>query len=71
MREISFIEATREVLAEAMARDPSIFVVGEGIGADSRTDVAATAADCVAVRASGNSARRSCEQRNTVPLDSL
>jgi 2-oxoisovalerate dehydrogenase E1 component len=33
MREITFVEATREVLAEAMARDPSIFVVGEGIGA--------------------------------------
>lgn len=32
MREISFIEATREVLAGAMAHDPSIFVVGEGIG---------------------------------------
>ena len=33
MREITFVEATREVLAEAMTRDPSIFVVGEGIGA--------------------------------------
>ena len=33
MREITFVDATREVLAEAMARDPSIFVVGEGIGA--------------------------------------
>lgn len=33
MREITFVEATREVLAEAMANDPSIFVVGEGIGA--------------------------------------
>jgi 2-oxoisovalerate dehydrogenase E1 component len=33
MREITFIDATREVLAEAMERDPSIFVVGEGIGA--------------------------------------
>jgi 2-oxoisovalerate dehydrogenase E1 component len=33
MREITFVEATREVLAEAMAKDPSIFVVGEGIGA--------------------------------------
>ena len=32
MREITFVEATREALAEAMARDPSIFVVGEGIG---------------------------------------
>jgi 2-oxoisovalerate dehydrogenase E1 component len=33
MREITFIEATREALAEEMTRDPSIFVVGEGIGA--------------------------------------
>lgn len=32
MREITFIEATREVLAERMALDPTIFVVGEGIG---------------------------------------
>ncbi|MEZ4664528.1 MAG: hypothetical protein R2911_43905 [Caldilineaceae bacterium] len=32
MREITFIEATREVLAAAMAKDPTIFVVGEGIG---------------------------------------
>jgi len=28
MREMTFVDATREVLAEAMARDPSIFVVG-------------------------------------------
>jgi 2-oxoisovalerate dehydrogenase E1 component len=33
MREITFMEATREALAEAMANDPTIFVVGEGIGA--------------------------------------
>jgi 2-oxoisovalerate dehydrogenase E1 component len=33
MRELTFVEATREVLAEHMERDPSIFVVGEGIGA--------------------------------------
>ena len=32
MREITFVEATREVLADQMARDPAIFVVGEGIG---------------------------------------
>ncbi|MBV7337135.1 alpha-ketoacid dehydrogenase subunit beta [Chloroflexi bacterium TSY] len=32
MREITFIEATREALATAMAQDPTIFVVGEGIG---------------------------------------
>lgn len=32
MREITFVEATREALDEQMARDPSIFVVGEGIG---------------------------------------
>jgi len=32
MREITFVEATREVLAEAMAQDPAIFVVGERIG---------------------------------------
>jgi 2-oxoisovalerate dehydrogenase E1 component len=32
MREISFMEATREALDAAMAKDPSIFVVGEGIG---------------------------------------
>lgn len=33
MREITFMEATREALDSAMAKDPSIFVVGEGIGA--------------------------------------
>lgn len=33
MREITYIEATREALAEEMRRDPKIFVVGEGIGA--------------------------------------
>ncbi len=32
MREITFMEATREALTTAMERDPSIFVVGEGIG---------------------------------------
>ncbi len=32
MREISFMEATREALDAAMAKDPTIFVVGEGIG---------------------------------------
>jgi 2-oxoisovalerate dehydrogenase E1 component len=32
MREITFVEATREALAAAMAKDPTIFVVGEGIG---------------------------------------
>ncbi|MFM7172812.1 MAG: dehydrogenase, partial [Caldilinea sp.] len=32
MREITLIEATREALAAAMARDKTIFVVGEGIG---------------------------------------
>ncbi len=33
MREISYTEAAREALAEQMAADPTIFVVGEGIGA--------------------------------------
>jgi 2-oxoisovalerate dehydrogenase E1 component len=33
MREMTFVEAAREGLAEEMARDPSVFVVGEGIGA--------------------------------------
>jgi 2-oxoisovalerate dehydrogenase E1 component len=33
MREMTFTEAAREGLAEEMARDPTIFVVGEGIGA--------------------------------------
>jgi len=33
MREITFTTAAREGLDEEMARDPSIFVVGEGIGA--------------------------------------
>ena len=33
MREMTFVEAAREGLAEEMARDASIFVVGEGIGA--------------------------------------
>jgi 2-oxoisovalerate dehydrogenase E1 component len=32
MREITFMDATREALAAAMADDPAIFVVGEGIG---------------------------------------
>ena len=32
MREITFIEATREALDSAMEKDPTIFVVGEGIG---------------------------------------
>ena len=32
MRELSFIEAAREALAEEMERDSTIFVVGEGIG---------------------------------------
>jgi len=32
MREITYTEAAREGLAEEMARDPSIFVVGEGVG---------------------------------------
>ncbi|MEZ4676795.1 MAG: hypothetical protein R2932_21475 [Caldilineaceae bacterium] len=32
MREITFIEATREALATAMEQDPTIFVMGEGIG---------------------------------------
>lgn len=33
MREVTFTAATREALDEEMARDPSIFVLGEGIGA--------------------------------------
>ena len=33
MREITYTTAAREGLDEEMARDPSIFVVGEGIGA--------------------------------------
>lgn len=33
MREMTFVEAAREGLAEEMARDPAVFVVGEGIGA--------------------------------------
>jgi len=32
MREMTFVEAAREGLAEEMARDPSVFVVGEGVG---------------------------------------
>lgn len=32
MREISFADAAREALTSAMAKDPTIFVVGEGIG---------------------------------------
>jgi len=31
-RELSFMQATHEALAEEMARDPTIFVLGEGIG---------------------------------------
>jgi 2-oxoisovalerate dehydrogenase E1 component len=33
MREMTFVEATRVALAAAMEADPTIFVVGEGIGA--------------------------------------
>jgi len=33
MREMTFTDAAREGLSEEMARDPMIFVVGEGIGA--------------------------------------
>lgn len=33
MKELTFTDAAREGLAEEMARDPMIFVVGEGIGA--------------------------------------
>jgi len=33
MRELTFVEAAREGLAEEMASNPGIFVVGEGIGA--------------------------------------
>ena len=33
MRELTFTGAAREGLAEEMARDPAVFVVGEGIGA--------------------------------------
>ena len=33
MRELTYTAAAREGLAEEMARDPRIFVVGEGIGA--------------------------------------
>lgn len=32
MREITFMEATREALDAGMAKDPTIFVLGEGIG---------------------------------------
>ena len=32
MRELSYVEAAREALSEEMARDPRIFVVGEGVG---------------------------------------
>ena len=32
MRELSYVDAAREALSEEMARDPTIFVVGEGIG---------------------------------------
>jgi 2-oxoisovalerate dehydrogenase E1 component len=31
-RELTFMQATHEALAEEMARDPTIFVLGEGIG---------------------------------------
>jgi 2-oxoisovalerate dehydrogenase E1 component len=33
MREMTYVDAAREGLAEEMARDPAIFVVGEGVGA--------------------------------------
>ena len=32
MRELSFMDATLEGLSEEMARDPTIFVLGEGVG---------------------------------------
>jgi 2-oxoisovalerate dehydrogenase E1 component len=33
MRELTFVQAAREALAEEMERDPTVFVVGQGIGA--------------------------------------
>ena len=33
LRELNYVDAAREGLAEEMAKDPSIFVFGEGIGA--------------------------------------
>lgn len=33
MRELTYVDAAREGLAEEMARDPRVFVVGQGIGA--------------------------------------
>ena len=33
MREMTFVEAAREGLAEEIARDPRVFIVGEGVGA--------------------------------------
>ena len=32
MPELTYVEAARQALAEEMARDETIFVVGEGIG---------------------------------------
>ena len=32
MREITFMKATHEALAEEMAKNPRLFVMGEGIG---------------------------------------
>src|ERR1700704_5826251 len=32
MRELSFMKATLEALSEEMAKNPTIFVLGEGIG---------------------------------------
>jgi len=32
MRELTYLEAIREALAEEMARDPKVFVLGEDVG---------------------------------------
>jgi hypothetical protein len=37
MHELTFTDAAREGLAEEMERDPTVFVVGEGIGARAAT----------------------------------
>ena len=46
MRELTFTDAAREGLSEEMARDPSVFVVGEGIGARGGNFNTTTVASC-------------------------
>jgi len=66
MRELTYVEAAREGLAEEMARDPSIFVVGEGsvreaaISTRPRACTSCTAPSACAIRPSRSAALPRC-----------